>query len=162
MILNATVPNVNGCFLSFNKLMKNILIIDDNPFDLNTMARVLQDAGYQPLTAETGIGAVDLIRSQSIDLVITDMVMPEQDGLQTIMKIRDEFADLPIIAMSGAKTVAKHNEEDSVMAVSGTQILHRFPKDYHQQLEQLKLSCFIQKPCNAVNLIKILQEVFHS
>jgi len=140
--------------------MKTILIIDDNNWDRQALQHILEKAGYKVIALEAAVNVNQLISAEQVDLVITDMVMPGQDGLQTITEIRQLYADLPIIAISGAKTVQGHNKEQGYMAVSGRQILHHFPADYKDQLETLKLCGFLQKPCSAEKLISAVETLF--
>ncbi len=72
---------------------KRILIIDDEPATLDLLKRVLESAGYEAVLAANGREGVDKFQQRPCDLVVTDMVMPEKDGLQTILDLRlDVFA----------------------------------------------------------------------
>jgi methanogenic corrinoid protein MtbC1/ActR/RegA family two-component response regulator len=81
---------------------KSVLIVDDDP-GVRTLLRVLlEDAGYQTIEAENGRAAIDILRERAIDLALLDLVMPEQEGLETIPMIKTGFPATKIIAMSGA------------------------------------------------------------
>jgi DNA-binding NtrC family response regulator len=67
--------------------MENILIVDDDKNILNILSEFLKKWGYNPIKAESGKEALEKFKDMSIDLVITDMVMPEMDGLTLINKI---------------------------------------------------------------------------
>jgi CheY-like chemotaxis protein len=86
---------------------KRILVIDDEPSALDVLRRILEGEGYEVQAAANGLDGVALFRRQPCDLVITDMVMPVKDGLQTILELRDEAPDLPIIAISGGGVISK-------------------------------------------------------
>jgi DNA-binding response OmpR family regulator len=62
---------------------------------------MLQQAGYETVSAENGRFAADIHRSAPVDLIITDLFMPETDGLELIYQFRHEFPDVKIIAVSG-------------------------------------------------------------
>ena len=81
--------------------MARILIIEDEPQMRGMIEQVLIRAGHEVLTASDGKAGLDLFRDQMPDLVITDILMPEVDGLEIIRSLRREFPDLKIIAMSG-------------------------------------------------------------
>ena len=81
--------------------MARILVIDDDLFVRRAVAYLLQALGHETAEAENGLEGVRMQRLQRYDLVITDMVMPVQDGLVTIQMLKKEFQGLPIIAMSG-------------------------------------------------------------
>ena len=86
---------------------KRILVIDDEPATVDLLRRILELNGFEVLEAANGIEGLQLFRSQVCDLVITDMVMPKKDGLQTILELRGEYPELPIIAISGGGTISK-------------------------------------------------------
>jgi DNA-binding response OmpR family regulator len=79
---------------------RNIVIIDDDRLVRTTLADMLSDVGYETLTAGDGIEGVELCRRHRVDLVITDIVMPRCDGIETILAIRSEFPETRILAMS--------------------------------------------------------------
>ena len=81
--------------------MARVLVIDDDLFVRRTVAYLLQALGHETAEAENGLEGVRMQRTQRFDMVITDMVMPVQDGLVTIQMLKREFSRLPIIAMSG-------------------------------------------------------------
>jgi CheY-like chemotaxis protein len=81
--------------------MPRILIIDDDE-DVRFMLREsLEGAGYHVQEAPNGAEALKLCRVAPVDLVITDIFMPEKDGLEFIMELRCRNRLLPIIAISG-------------------------------------------------------------
>ncbi len=79
--------------------MKNILIIDDNEYILSTFKQLLLDDGYRVSTANNGATGVILFMRQNFDLVITDLNMPEMNGLDVIKRINNTIK-VPIILMS--------------------------------------------------------------
>ena len=82
--------------------MSCILIIDDNETIREVLEAVLVDAGYDCFVAADGEDGWRKYRANAIDIVITDIYMPEKDGLETILQMRKERPDLPIIAMTGS------------------------------------------------------------
>ncbi len=84
-----------------------ILVIDDEPSVLDVLRKILQFEGYEVITAANGEEGLALFRQFPCDLVITDMVMPVKDGLQTILDLRKEKPDIPVVAMSGGGTISK-------------------------------------------------------
>ncbi len=87
--------------------MKRILIIDDEEDVLLMLRQILEMAGYEVHEACNGREGVDLFHEYAFDLVITDMVMPVQDGLKTIMELSEKYPKLPVIAISGGGAVPK-------------------------------------------------------
>lgn len=94
---------------------QRILVIDDEPTSLDLLRRILEINGYEVQLAVNGLEGVELFRKNPCDLVITDMVMPKKDGLQTILDLRDDYPDLPVIAISGGGTISK----ERYLAVAG-------------------------------------------
>jgi len=78
-----------------------ILLIDDDPLVLHTLSRILRDSGDTVLTAPDGYRGMRLFRAEHPDVVITDIVMPDQEGLGTIREMRQERPESKIIAISG-------------------------------------------------------------
>ena len=81
--------------------MASVLVVDDEPEIRSLLRQVLERDGHAVTEAENGRKAVRALREGSIDLVITDIVMPEQEGMETILQIRRLRPDMKIIAMSG-------------------------------------------------------------
>ncbi|HYW41640.1 MAG TPA: response regulator [Bryobacteraceae bacterium] len=80
---------------------QRILIVDDDPEVARFASRVLSDAGFESLVAGSGKDALSIVSRQSVDLLITDLFLPEQKGLETILALRMSSPSLPIIAVSG-------------------------------------------------------------
>src|SRR5687768_4378221 len=87
--------------------MATILLIDDDDLLRGAVIESLVKAGHKVIEASDGLQGCELARSLSVDLVITDVVMPVQEGVETIMTLRRERPRLPIIAMSGGVTHSK-------------------------------------------------------
>jgi CheY-like chemotaxis protein len=84
--------------------MARVLVIDDNP-DIRALLReAFELHGYDVEVAHNGRVGLRLMREQAIDVVITDIFMPEQDGIETILELRRDFPDVKIVAMSGGGT----------------------------------------------------------
>lgn len=81
--------------------MPRILLIDDDEMLRTVLAKGLTHAGHTVIQAADGQRGVELARVTEIDLVITDLVMPVQEGVETIMMLRRERPQLPVIAISG-------------------------------------------------------------
>jgi DNA-binding response OmpR family regulator len=81
--------------------MARILIIDDDDTLRGILTKGLTHAGHSVSQANNGRKGVALFRSDPPDLVITDLVMPEQEGMETIKILHRDFPRIPIIAMSG-------------------------------------------------------------
>jgi two-component system chemotaxis response regulator CheY len=87
--------------------MARILIIDDDELLRGVLAKSLTYAGHLVLQAPDGKQGVELARVTEPDLVITDVIMPVQEGVETIIRLRRHRPALPIIAMSGGAANSK-------------------------------------------------------
>ena len=83
-------------------LRMTIVIADDDAHVRKFLATVLTRAGYDVIEAANGREADETIRSRRVDLLVTDLVMPEQEGIETILALRKSNASLKIVAISGA------------------------------------------------------------
>jgi two-component system nitrogen regulation response regulator NtrX len=78
-----------------------ILIVDDEPAILNTLADVLNDEGYQVVTANGGTAALDLLQRESPAVILLDIWMPGLDGLETLQRIKRLHPQQTVVMMSG-------------------------------------------------------------
>ncbi|MDP7061574.1 MAG: response regulator [Planctomycetota bacterium] len=81
--------------------MARILIADDDSEIRITLQKLLQMVGHEVELAKDGLEAVRILDSETFDLMVTDIVMPNQEGLESIMQARQKHPDLHLIAMSG-------------------------------------------------------------
>ena len=81
--------------------MAKIVVIDDEPGVLRIACLALEAAGHAVVAYPDGRGGIEYIKREPADLLITDIFMPEMEGLETIRLARDLRSELPIIAMSG-------------------------------------------------------------
>src|SRR5207237_1402554 len=78
-----------------------ILVIEDDFAVRELILQTLSKAGYQDIAAGYGVEGLNLFRQKNPALVITDIVMPQKEGLQTIIELRQESPSVKVIAMSG-------------------------------------------------------------
>ena len=85
----------------------SILVVDDEPALREILSRVLTDAGHRVVGAGNGKEASKALSSGAFDIVLTDVIMPEKDGMQVISELRKKFPLVRIIAMSGGGHVSR-------------------------------------------------------
>jgi DNA-binding NtrC family response regulator len=85
----------------------SILVIDDEPALREILSRVLVDAGHRVTGAGNGMEASKALAAETFDVVLTDVIMPEKDGMQVISELRKKFPGTRIIAMSGGGHVSR-------------------------------------------------------
>ena len=87
--------------------METILIVDDEKNYPLILSSVLEDEGFETLTANSGQAALEILKTSDVDLVLTDMKMPVMNGIQLLEKIKAKDPDLPVIMMTAHGTVEK-------------------------------------------------------
>jgi CheY-like chemotaxis protein len=92
--------------------MARILVIDDEQEVRLVLQKVLTDAGHDVVSASDGADGLKQFRASPADLVITDLYMPNQEGIETMRQLRMEGPDVPIIVISG------HPDAGAVLAVA--------------------------------------------
>lgn len=79
----------------------SILVVDDDPALLRLLGDTLGAIGYQVTQAESGARALDILQEHVFDLMITDIKMPDIDGLQLFRKVRRQFSQMPVLFITG-------------------------------------------------------------
>ena len=86
--------------------MRRILIIDDEPYILLMLKKMLERAGYEVDLASNGREGMAVFEQNSADLVITDIIIPDKEGLELILEMKKKRPELKIIAMSGGGRIS--------------------------------------------------------
>jgi len=81
--------------------MPRILIIDDDAVTRDILIEILEMEGYQVANADNGKAGLKIHKENPVDLIITDIIMPEMEGLETIRELRKISPKVKIIAISG-------------------------------------------------------------
>lgn len=87
--------------------MDSVLIVDDEKNYPLILSAVLQDEGFETLTANSGREALEVLAQSNVDLVLTDMKMPKMDGMELLERIKAKDPELPVIMMTAHGTVEK-------------------------------------------------------
>ncbi len=112
---------------------KKLLIVDDDVFVARAMQKVLQSYNYEVLSYERGEQALDRLRQQFFDILITDLQMPEMDGLELIRRAKIIQPEIKAILVTGSPIAESRHKEN-----------------------EMKLSGFLLKPVNWTELITLL------
>jgi DNA-binding NtrC family response regulator len=83
---------------------KRILVVDDQESMRDMLADLLDMMGHEARTASGGAEALDRLQQEAIDLVITDLNMPEMDGMELTKRIKSRTPTLPVIVITGYGT----------------------------------------------------------
>ena len=89
--------------------MARILVVDDDLNVQKLLKKVLENAGYEVLVASDGPSAVTIARDDPPHLMISDILMPGMDGIDTMVELRREYPHVKVIAISGGGHIAPEN-----------------------------------------------------
>lgn len=84
-----------------------VIVIDDQEPIRRVIRRALESEGYEVFDAGDGEAGMQLLRKEGAAMVITDIFMPGQDGIETLLQIRKEFPNVKVVAMSGGGTTGQ-------------------------------------------------------
>ena len=119
--------------------MAKILIIDDDISMRRTVSRILASAGHEVVEAQDGLEGVKLFRANRPDIVVTDIIMPNKEGIETILDLRGENSSTLILAISGGAT---------------NPLGSRVPLDYLGLAKGLGADGVLAKPFRAADLLQ--------
>ena len=117
--------------------MARILIIDDESQIRSMLRLMLERAGYEIAEAPDGIEGIRKYRENPADLIITDLIMPNKDGIGMIIDLKKEFPKVKIIAMSGGGVNRPEGYLDGAKKLGATRTLTK-PIDREEMLKAVK------------------------
>jgi CheY-like chemotaxis protein len=124
------------------KIMALILIIDDEPQIRSMLKLMLERDGYEVAEAPDGIEGIRIYRQNPADLIITDLIMPNKDGIGVIIDLKKEFPNVKIIAMSGGG-------------------LNK-PEGYLKGAKKLGAACTLTKPIDRGEMLRAIKDILKS
>lgn len=80
---------------------KNILVVDDDPLLATSFQRYLADKGHKVFVAKDGRVAIQILAREVVEVVLLDIFMPDQDGIETLREIKRTFPEVRVAVMSG-------------------------------------------------------------
>jgi len=113
----------------------SILVVDDELLIRDLLYDFFSGQGWQISVAENGEKALDILHDKSIDLVLTDIKMPEMDGLTLTSRMKEKFPSIPVVVMTGYPSV-----DTAIQAIRS------------------KVADYIVKPFNINQLYKVIEE----
>lgn len=120
-------------------MSKKILVIDDDKLILGTLKRLLTGEGYDIFTAESGNSALEKIKNDTFNLIITDIRMPGLDGLETLKEIRKYLAETQKQAIPELVITGYDNDENRSRA------------------DELKVAGYLAKPFDLKELLNSVE-----
>ena len=81
--------------------MRRVLVVDDDAQFRSYVVALLQRRGFAVTEADTGVRALELLKTETFDVIVTDILMPDMEGLETIRRVNSTLGECKIVAMSG-------------------------------------------------------------
>jgi CheY-like chemotaxis protein len=102
-----------------------VLLIEDQQLVRKMVRNMLERSGHEVTEAENGLSGIDQLKHGAFELVITDIVMPEMDGIEMLTMLRQQYPDLKTIAMSGGGRTSNSDLLRAAKEVGVSAVLHK-------------------------------------
>jgi CheY-like chemotaxis protein len=122
-----------------------VLIIDDDPLARYTVSRILTGAGYDVVTAIDGEAGLAAVAKENPTIVITDLIMPNKEGIETILGIKQGHPEIRIIAISGGGRYGNADLLPMAQSIGADAIVAK-PFEAEDLLEPLRRLCASSRP----------------
>ncbi len=119
--------------------MGHILVVEDDKAVRDLLREILERAGHNVMDASNGREAITMYKATPADLIITNILMPEKEGLETIQELRRDKPDIKIIAISGGGQIG--------------------PADYLEVAKRFGAKKTFSKPFNRKDLLQAVDEL---
>ena len=86
-------------------MSQTILIVDDEREIRSSLSGVLEDEGYDTLTASNGLEALEMIRADGVNLILLDLMLPDISGVEVLRRVKEMQSDIPVIMVSGHASI---------------------------------------------------------
>lgn len=116
-----------------------VMLVDDDEHVRRTIRRVLEKRGYEVVEEVDGHAALRHVAGDPPDLVISDVYMPEMDGVEFVMRLRETFPEVPIIAISGGGLLSKEAVLGAAASLGAQTVLEK-PVDAQDLLDAVELA----------------------
>jgi CheY-like chemotaxis protein len=137
---------------------KRILIVDDEPDAISYISSVLEDNGYEYLSAENGDQGLELAQKEKPDMILLDLIMPEKSGMLMFQELKKdpELGKIPVIVVSGAS---------EALGVDLRNFMIKQPRRGKEKVVETtgetqftEPNAYVEKPVDPNELIKVIKE----
>ncbi len=119
--------------------MIKILVIDDDELVKNMISSVLRKNNFEVVSASNGVEGVNVAKKVEPNIVLTDMLMPDKEGVETIIEVKQALPEVKVIAMSGG------GQEKNMT--------------FLQMAKKVGADCVLQKPFKPSDLVSMIKEM---
>ena len=139
-------------------MSKRILIVDDEPDAISYISSVLEDNGYDYLSAENGEEGLELAKKEKPDMILLDLIMPEKSGMLMFQELKKdpELGKIPVIVVSGAS---------EALGVDLRNFMIKQPRRGKEKVVETtgetqftEPNAYVEKPVDPNELIKVIKE----
>jgi len=137
---------------------KRILIVDDEPDAISYISSVLEDNGYEYLSAENGVQGLELAQKEKPDMILLDLIMPGKSGILMFQELKKdpELGKIPVIVVSGAS---------EALGVDLKNFMIKQPRRVKEKVVETtgetlftEPNAYVEKPVDPNELIKVIKE----
>jgi CheY-like chemotaxis protein len=132
--------------------MNDVLIIDDEEDIRDALRRVLERAGYRVRAAEDGADGLTQMQQRAADIIITDIIMPKLNGVETIAAMRERFPGARIIAISGGGNYGASDYQPNAITTSA----------YLAAANKAGAHIILTKPFDSADLLRAVSDLTQS
>lgn len=122
--------------------MSTVLIVDDDPGVRKLLCKTLQKEGITVIEAQNGVECMEQVRARAIDLVVIDIIMPEQDGLTTITELKENNCHAKVVAISGGLVLT--------------------PDAYLEEARRIGADRIIPKPIDRERFVDVIRQLLNA
>jgi CheY-like chemotaxis protein len=105
--------------------MAKVLLVEDDKLVAYALNRYLTKQGHRVIELPNGVRVLETIAAEAPDILVTDLIMPDVEGLEVIVKVRKEYPSLPIIAMSGGSRLVDASYLDTARQLGADKVLRK-------------------------------------
>jgi CheY-like chemotaxis protein len=116
----------------------SVLVVDDNLALRGIVSALLRAEGHAPLSVANGDEALEALRREPVDVILTDILMPRKDGLEFIEEVRGSLPSVPIVAFSGGGHWRQGDYGLKAAKSLGANVVIRKPFDRQELLEAIE------------------------
>jgi two-component system response regulator AtoC len=133
---------------------RQILVVDDEPKMRRVLEIMLQKMGHRVLAAGNGVEALEIFRSQAVDLIITDLRMPEMDGIELLAQLRAQGSDVPVMVITAHGTIEtavsamKHGASDYLLRPFDIDVVEHAVERVLNDAEVARQNAFLRQELN--------------
>ena len=154
-LFRETKPDIQPLAGTHGTPAGRILVVDDNESNRDMLSRRLQHEGYEVCIADSGHKALTLLGTQAVDLTLLDVMMPEMDGYEVLLKLKEGWRDLPVIMISAL------DETESVVRCIERGAEDYLPKPFDPVLLRARIGACLEKKRLRDQEVSYLKDVGH-